>query len=73
VRPAERLARRLHFVDAERFAVRLGGAGARRRALADRRLAADQRRLAGVRARLAIAASTASTSWPSTSAMTCQP
>ena len=31
--------------------MRLGGAGARRRALADRRLAADQRRLAGVRAR----------------------
>ena len=52
VRPAERGARRLDLVDAERFAVRLGGAGAIRRALADRRLAADQRRLAGAGARL---------------------
>ena len=69
-----RCARRGDFLGAERRAVRLAGAGLVRRALADDGLAADQRRLVAARASpCAIAASTASTSWPSTSRITCQP
>ncbi len=45
VRPVDRLARRRDLGVAERFAVRLLGAGAPRRTLADDRLRDDQRRL----------------------------
>ena len=66
VRPAERCARRRDFVVAERRAVRLGGAALFGAPLPIDGLAADQRRPVGRRCACAIAASTASTSWPST-------
>src|SRR6185312_3416501 len=46
-RNAELLLCRLQLVGAERFAMRLRGAGLMRRAIADRGLARDQRRLVG--------------------------
>ena len=48
VAPAQRFAGELDFFGAQRFAVRLGGAGAVGRTLANGRLAADQRGLVGL-------------------------